>query len=898
MESSYNPESLQLSPAFDSWLREGGIIVTASDRAARSLRFAYNQQRSAEGMYAWPAPSILDWASLLLKAWTQYAPDDRLVLNRAQEEILWAGILAHKSNLTALLPDARHRMAQLAMQGYAGLCAYSPLHLDPAARKHWTLDQAEFSQWIQEFEATCRTGGFLSLSRLPVEMLAPLKADLSPRAPLLAVGFDRLQPAQESFFQAWGAWKLAEPDESAPAIHYWSASDPLQELEGCASWCSHFLRDNPSARILVISQEVALRRGEMERAFLDSMPTLKAPAYEFTLGIPLDEAPAPKAHLLMLRWLRDPLTESEVDWLFAGGISAQNHDETLALQASMRSLRCAGQQRPEWNLTTLIREADRQTPLPASWVQRMTMAQRRLAELLSASKRPSEWSEWAVALIRDMRPQGNRDLSSAAFQSMRRWEDVLDTCSSLGFSGSKAPWHEFVAVMARAMQQTLFSPESEDAPVLITGPSESAGLKADAIWFLGADEDSWPMPGAAHPLLPMQLQRETGMPHADPLQEWTLAERITARLVASAPLVQFSYARRKEAVEQRPSGIVSRLAPVQTMLGTRTVGWLQPQTSVFVDATRIPFTAHSTAGGASILTDQSQCPFKAVAVSRLGAQKWDTAQPCLTPAQRGQLLHAVLGVIWSGPPDGLSTLSDLQHRLADLPGFVETHVQRLVPAKLHANVAEWMPARYLELERIRLTRLLTEWLRYEATRLPFTVAGVEVPQAVSIAGLSLHLRMDRVDRLNEGSALVIDYKTGNVSPSDWKMPRPADVQLPLYAVFAIRDPKPVGGLAFAKIRAGESGYAGFIADPSETLLAGLKPSHPLVKNPLTHTMLEEWRHSIEQLAADYLQGRADVDPRDGAKTCAACGLHTLCRVHEVLELIEEESGEEEAAPNA
>ena len=55
------------------------------------------------------------------------------------------------------------------------------------------------------------------------------------------------------------------------------------------------------------------------------------------------------------------------------------------------------------------------------------------------------------------------------------------------------------------------------------------------IWFLGADEDAWPAGGSTHPLLPLEVQREDGMPHATPQLDWDLAEAVTARLLASAP---------------------------------------------------------------------------------------------------------------------------------------------------------------------------------------------------------------------------------------------------------------------------------------------------------------------------------------------------------------------------
>jgi hypothetical protein len=45
-------------------------------------------------------------------------------------------------------------------------------------------------------------------------------------------------------------------------------------------------------------------------------------------------------------------------------------------------------------------------------------------------------------------------------------------------------------------------------------------------------------------------------------------------------------------------------------------------------------------------------------------------------------------------------------------------------------------------------------------------------------------------------------------------------------------------------------------------------------------MLIDWRRSIEQLARDFLAGRADVNPRKYPETCERCGLQTLCRIHD------------------
>ena len=143
------------------------------------------------------------------------------------------------------------------------------------------------------------------------------------------------------------------------------------------------------------------------------------------------------------------------------------------------------------------------------------------------------------------------------------------------------------------------------------------------------------------------------------------------------------------------------------------------------------------------------------------------------------MLHAV----WAGHPDGIRSHADL-HSLNDREAFVAGHVQRVLAQELRPHLRERMPRRYLELEEQRLTRLVTEWLEYEAARIDFVVAETEVKRTVHLDGLTLDLRLDRIDRLSDGSLLVIDYKSGNVSPNAWELPRPDDVQLPLYAGFA------------------------------------------------------------------------------------------------------------------
>jgi ATP-dependent helicase/nuclease subunit B len=884
----------------DAWLRAGGLVVAASERAARFVAADYHRSRRAEGLTAWQSPNIRDWQTFARSAWDAQNADGRFVLNVVQEHSIWAAIIARFAPDAAHLAGTRDRIASLAMEAHQLLCVYAPQYLKEKARIAWNQDAAAFSLWLAEFDAICGDGNLISADRLPLELIHAARRDSNERPPILLVGFDRILPVQRAVFDAWGTFDEAPMSEPATRIEFHSAADAASELAACSIWCRRQLEANPAARLLVITQDISQRRGEIERTFLrytrSEQSSLRSPSlFEFSLGVPLNQIALVRSAGLVLRWLNGPIEEHQLDWLISTGHTTATPEESRELAAFLGDLRRRRWQRTTWTFAEFIRQRPKMA-LPSLWVARLTRAQLQWQEAARRIQPPLAWAELVPRLLQTAGWPGHRPLTSDEFQAHRRWQQAVDDCASLGFDGRRMEWNEFLAALDRTLAETLFTPESEDAPILITGPAESAGLAADSVWFLDASEDGWPAAGATHPLLPLAVQREAGMPHATAQLDWDLANATTYRLLASATQVHFSYAGQVDGVDTRPSRLIAQIAGAPQPL---TAGLIAPPIPAPLavetqDAPELPFPPDSSPGGTAILTTQSQCPFRAFAAARLGADGWDPAEPGLTAIERGQLVHEVLHSVWAGPQAGIRSHADLV-ALPDLHAFVAGHVRNTLRAHLPTRALESMPPRYLALEETRLINLVTEWLRYESARVPFTVLQTERKSAASIAGLPLHLRLDRIDRLIDGSLFVIDYKTGDPKTNAWNLPRPDDVQLPLYANFALEpDQGAIGGLAFAKVRTGEAAFVGFVRNAKATLRGDLRGNTNLVRKPLTPDQLAAWRDCIEQLARDFLAGHAAVDPREYPETCANCTLHALCRVQEFPPESEDANGEEAA----
>ena len=175
------------------------------------------------------------------------------------------------------------------------------------------------------------------------------------------------------------------------------------------------------------------------------------------------------------------------------------------------------------------------------------------------TRQPSAFADLVPRLLERVAWPGQRPDDSVQFQARHRWQRLLDELALLDFDGTRYSWNEFLDLLEHQAEETIFAPESHDAPIQILGPFESSGQQFDAVWFLGTDDTAWPQRGRLHPLLPPAAQRQYAMPHAAPDDDWNLANIVTTRLLHSAPRIVFSFAERDKDAELRPSPLIAGL---------------------------------------------------------------------------------------------------------------------------------------------------------------------------------------------------------------------------------------------------------------------------------------------------------------------------------------------------
>jgi ATP-dependent helicase/nuclease subunit B len=903
---------MQLPPSIAAAIENGDTVIASSARAARALRRLHGEAQRSQGFEAWQSPDILDWDSWLNRLWQKRlrtGNETRLLLTTLQEQQIW--VRQVKPSIEGRRLISVLGVAELAQQGYALLCAYRAFEFLKGERAGGS-DVESFREWARAFRYTCNKEEWLSRSELPLVLEEAVEAgQVEASGRLVLTGFDRITPAQEQLMKAFEQHghsveiiALSEtPLAKQPLLV--EALDKRDEIATCALWVRHELAAAAARgyapRIAVVVPAVSRVRPEIERIFrhilapaAESIGTRDAPlTFEFSLGVPLADVPMARAALLLLRWIHTALLQEEASWLMLSGFVCESVDELLPIAAFDARLRGQSMRQPEQDLDTFLQFLDR------AWTEALplTAVRRRLqkAQRLLPANRLLSFSEWvslAEQILAIAHWPGAHDLSSEDFQVQARWSQLLDAVAALAFDGRKVEYGQFLEVLEHHAAQTIFAPESRDAPVQILGPLESAGLTFDALWFLGADDASWPPSARPHPFLSRWLQRKYEMPHANSDVDWKLTQQATIRLQKSATQCVFSYAAQDGESACRPSTLVDsgkervKAKQLRATLGVEKDLAAEHDFPAAVpdeeQATVVPWPVEKDAGGADVLRSQAACPFRAFASRRLAARAMNETDWGLNYGERGSVVHTILEKLWAELKDRASLLD--ARREGRLDAIMAHHIdEALQRYKVEGPKRNWNQA-YLEAERERILTLVDEWLAYEEKRADFTVESHEEKRLAAVGELRLQVRVDRIDAVR-GGRVIIDYKTGMVKKDLWDGDRPDDPQLPIYAGYGqVEDLK---GVLLGHVAEDKLEFLGRVED-SDLIMPG---DTALSRPPYSAEMLQGWQIVLTELAQQFLRGEAQVDPKQYPNTCKFCDLPGLCRIAESERAQTDDAGE-------
>jgi ATP-dependent helicase/nuclease subunit B len=834
-------------------------IVTPNRRLAQDLQREFDAHQIARGLSVWEAPDILPFGAFVERLWEDalYSPIGEmsgesfpLLLTPAQEQHLWEGIL-EKSGLL-ILPQAAAQCRE----------AWRLIHQWRIGTGAANEDSLAFNRWSKDYAQ--RTRGEVDAARLPDLMAGHLDKLRKPKL-LVAYAFD-VMPSQTRELLEKLQYSECHPEHVDGACVRTSFPSAKQEIEAAAKWARARLEEGKQ-RIGVVIPDLGTRRSEIVRVFSRVMqPGYNLPGaaatpmpFNVSLGLALSTYPLVDFALGLLELSYQPVDFARASHLIRSP-SLGGADTELARRATL-DVRMRKDADATVSLAKLIAATE-----PAPILRKHLEAVFEITRTRPES--PAEWARHFSALLEAAGFPGERALDSGEFQTRAKWHEALGELSKLERLADKFSFGQALSFLKRHCADTLFQPESPDAPIQILGFLESAGLRFDCLWVSGLTDEAWPLDARPNPFIPIALQKKAGIPQASAEASAALDKRITEEWKRAAAEVVFSYPLKEEDRDFSPSPLILDISEkpvaVPDFPRYRDLVFAARKLESFEDWKAPPVAPGKVRGGTRVLADQAACPFRAFAKWRLSAEPLEEPEAGLDARDRGKLLHALMREIWIR----LRGSAALRENLA--PVIMQAAATAVKEAGLEGSFAE--------LERERLAKLAAEWLEVETRRAPFEVSAIEEQRNLNVAGLEFQSRIDRMDKLKGGGHVLIDYKSSRfLSPRQWDGPRPDDPQLPLYAVAA---PEDLAAVVFARLRSGEMRFMGYSKNPNVLPQVNVAQSWP--------ALLAAWKKDADALGAAFAAGDAHVDPKEDLKTCRNCELQTLCRVYEKFSVLAEE----------
>jgi len=863
------------------------VILTATAHQARFLRDRWSAQQLQSGQTAWETPEVLSVQAWMRQQWSallQQGVDLPLLLNPDQERSVWQQLLP------ALLSEPSQFLRQRGLVDHALRAnqQFSDWHEDGEQLEQiLTGDQREeielFNRWQQQFRQQCEENHWIGTSALAAQLLIlmregglalPTEVACYHRA-LWNQAEQRLVRGMAQLGTCVSEYSVGSKSAKRSVV---ACTSPDLECRAVADAVAQQIRQHPDQRLGVVVPGLASRRVGLERHLSEVLvpesavvpiPEQRRPFRISQGGALIDDPRIDHAfQLLRLACNGLPLLEAAAllrsPWLLLG-------EEMAACARQELELRRWGGETVTLSALVQFLQSSDLGERPVRFLGAMEHVQQ---IEWGGVRSTDQWAERFTSTLACFEWAENGALSQTALAAYNQWRAVLDRFVSLDRIVGAVDRGRALSELQQILSGTPLEVGRAERSLAVVTPEQAVGVQFDWLWVMECDDQSWPQRQIPSPFLPHQWQRER-LPGVDPHQAQQRDMRQFQQFCDDTVQLVFSYSRSEDgAASERNLSPLIDVSSIQVLEDQSLSHWWVPQQQPAQEEIQdqlepLPW-GTAVRGGSALLGNQSQCPFRAFVRHRLHADPIGPIQQGLDARERGTLLHELLERCWREIGQHSSRLLQMDEQI--LQGMVEKLAAGVVERFREAH-QQRVGRQFSENERHRLSRMASRFLQIDRQReISFEVEALERQYRVEIGGIELSTKMDRVDRLEDGHRLVIDYKSGKVSGSDWEGARPRVPQLPLYAVML----EQVAAVLYGQLRADEVGYRGAQQDQ---LLAGVSKRHCKVDMPEAwQQQLAQWHEAVERLATEFRNGISVVAPLDGAVSCQHCGLQPLCRV--------------------
>ena len=872
------------------------LVLTANSRLASWLILNHNIQQKQKK--AWETPNILSLSGWLKKVYLETWPE-KFLLSKIQSENLWKKIIQNDLHIKELNLLHKEAAADQAAKAYTLIKEYKI----PLKKKVFneTVETFSFFKWVEDFDKQLLQWNAIDESSLMDWISKSIdEGKINLPSTIIFKGFKNKTPQLQYLLDS--LWRknvkthlnLADATNTKVKTNYENTNisvqnyeDKTKEVTTCARW----IRNNyqPGKRFGIIVPDLKNYRSLLQRELAAELcpesiyPEKKMELpFNISFGSPLSELTPIN---LILQILRTPTPEIPAGKFYSIIKSPVFHLEkikSLEIETKMRKQRKFSININKFPLGLYKEKSPHIFNFITAWKNWISIKNRFL---------PSKWAESITEILKNMGWPGEEEkLTEKENHIFESWKTCLDQFTSLNSILNRIQKIEAVECLISISERCFFPEKSKDHLIQVIRLSESRGMKFDHTWVVGCHFESLPPAAEPNTLIPLEHRNKHQLPHSNAKWELENSEQFINNILHNSPDVVLSYPSQDGDVVLEPSPIIKNFPKGNNLIFPSSK--IKDQISntvnmeIFREISHLPLTEEEKIhfemspgkGGANLIKYQADCPFQAFARIRLHALNREIPDTDFDSLLRGQLIHRILELFWKKVRTRTELASlNKTGKLSFLLSDTIQHAMKEISKEISNQT------KFLELEKTRNLKLLTEWLtKFELARDDFSVMEQEKKIEIRLGKLSLSLRIDRIDHTTDKNQILIDYKTGNINPGEWFTERILSPQLPLYS--NVISPM---GVYFAQTKKGEMGMRGVqhLEDKNSSIkfIKIQKPNKfsEKIGDPTWENLLTYWRKKTSYLANEFLSGRLSIEPTLKQNTCKNCDLESFCRVWEL-----------------
>ena len=778
----------------DSWLERQAAHLAASE----NLELADPQQLQQI------------WEQII-EAESEEFPDLQAISLAPQVQRSWLRMLRWNSDLSEL----------------AELEQYNPLRL---------------SSWCQKFEARLSE---LGLSQRDLLLKQPNNSGSQQHLVYIGSG-DPLAPLHQSFLESrFESLELTVWRDTQKTADCFQASydNRESEVKAAANWAQNLIAQDDSARIGILCTE---NSSEQKHLITALRRQLEGSPLRICLPQSFADSGICFHSLQLLQVNRHELSRADCLALIRNPFWG-NYPEDLEQRALWETELC-NLERKNIRISELLRigrsvATKLQPESHLSLIKNIESAVNSAKQSVSEAS-PQYWAELFSQQLQSLGWPGTRGLNKSQQKEVELFIDLLQQLVPISLVETKISCSSALRILGRLAQSAQIQAESPINGINLLNTVESA-VGFSHLWLLDASADHWPGYVKPDPLIPIHFQLDQDMPRCHPDHERDFCLNLFDQLRGNCQELVFSISQQDTDQPTEFSPLLSDYPELGLEISTQSKEEVT-QNWQWVDCSRGPTLSQSPdvtdRGGSNIFNLMAASPFHAFAQYRLNARPFAEAFIGIGPSHRGKIIHDILDRIW-GQLENSENLKQLDDKA----------LNSLIEESVHQQLLSWqgdhfnLELGYFEQLKSSFIQLLQEWMKFESGRESFVVLAREEKLKAQIGPLNLSLRIDRIDELEGGGKLLIDYKTGASSrENDLLSSPPVAAQLPLYAI-SLEDE--FSGLCFAQVVPGAARLRGIAASENSERLVAIEDWNDL-KN--------QWRKDLTELAEAYAAGDSRV----------------------------------------